>query len=231
MTALLQWAALVVCVGCTAWRLPAVVHGRNRSLFWAFFMVSLSVALSIGAIYIPVDGLLGGVNFANVILRLSLFAVFFLLAAKIAAAYKAPLARSLIRGPVGLAMLLACSAGILITYFLSDLHGSSPGLSGFTDQTSVAVYMWIGRAYLAYGAACLVPATGQAAFSRLRPLDRVAALLMCLGFAGVCLTFLLHLGWSRGSSAISVLSYGSILFVAAGLALVWLSYWRRPGKQ
>ncbi len=230
MTTILQWAALAVCLGCTAWRVPALLHGRNRSLFWAFFLVTICVALSIPAVYLPFDGLLGGVNFANVLLRLSLFAAFFLLAAKIAAAYGSPAARTLIRGPVGLGVLAACSGGILAAYFLSDLSGSSPGLSGFFDQTSVVAYMWIGRLYIAYAAACLVLPTGRAAFSRRPPLDRAAALLMCLGFTCVCITLVVQLSTWHQAAVMGTLSFGSVLFVAAGLALVWVSYRRNTAK-
>ncbi|PYI64308.1 hypothetical protein CVV68_22320 [Arthrobacter livingstonensis] len=231
MTAVLQWAALVMCLGCTLWRLPALFRGRNRGVFWAFFLISMCVALSIPAIYLPVDVLLGGVNFANVVLRLGLFTAVFLLAAKIAAAYNAPKARAFIRGPLGLAVLIACSAGILITYLLSDLSGSSPGLAGFGDQPSVIAYTVIGRLYAGFAAACLIAPTGQAAFSRLPALDRAAALSMCLGFAGICLALVAQATPWRLSSIMGLLSFGSILFVATGLALVWVSYLRGPQKQ
>lgn len=228
MSYALQWIALATCLGCLVWRLPALFKGRNNSLFWAFAMTTACVALSIEMIYLPVDALLGGVNLANVFLRLSLFAVFFLLASKITAAYKSPLARSLIRGPVGLAVLAISSAGIWISYFLSDLQGSSAGLAGFIDQPSVYAYMWIGKTYPAYVAACLVVPTWRAAFSRRPALDRGAALSMSIGFGLVCLSTLAPLLPWEGHSFTEIFSFSSILFVAAGLALVWLSFLRRP---
>lgn len=228
MTESLQWIALAACLGCLMWRLPALLKGRNKSLFWAFAMTAVCVALSIEVIYLPVDALLGGMNVANVFVRLSLFAVFFLLASKITAAYRSPLARSLIRGPVGIAVLAISSAGIWISYFLSDLQGSSAGLTDFTDVPSVHAYMWIGKAYPAYVAACLVVPTWRAAFSRRPVLDRGAALSMCIGFGLVCLAMLTpFLPW-EGHSLTEILSFSSIIFVAAGLALVWLSFLRRP---
>ncbi|NVM94131.1 hypothetical protein [Arthrobacter wenxiniae] len=231
MTLVLQWVALAVCVACTAWRLPTAIHGRNRSLFWAFLMVAVSVALSIPVIYLPVDGVLGGVNLANVVLRLSLFAVFFLLAAKVAAAYNAPAARAFIRGPVGLAVLIACSAGILVTYAMSDLRGSSPGLSGFTDEPAVVAYMWIGRLYPAYAAAALVPATARAALSRRPAIDRAAAFFMCLGFTCVCVTLVVQMSSNDDSTLMGALSFGAVLSVAAGLVLVWVSCFRGTMKE
>ncbi|MFQ4147240.1 hypothetical protein AAGW05_00850 [Arthrobacter sp. LAPM80] len=229
MTMVLQWVALAACAVCTAWRLPAMLKGRNRGLFWAFAMASVSVALSIPAIYLPVDGFLGGANLANVMLRLSLFAVFFLLAGKVAAAYKSPLAYHFVRGPVGLLVLVASSLGIWITYFLSELQGSSTGLAEFGDQPSVAVYMWIGRSYTAYAAAVLVLPTARAAVLSNRSfMDRAAAACLSAGFFLVCLTVPLQALSLPTGTATHAASFGSILFVAAGLSLVWLSFIRHP---
>jgi hypothetical protein len=230
MTAILQWAALVFCAACTLWRLPALVKGRNRRLFWVFALVSVSVALSIPSIYLPVDGLLGGINLANVVLRLCLFAAIFLVSAKIAAAYKSPLAAKLIQGPWGISVLVACSAGILTTYLLSDVRGSSTGLWEFASQPTVIVYAWFGRAYLAYAAACLVPPTARAALTARRTLNRVAALCMCGGFTLGCLPALLQLLPLDVSGVMGTISFGAILLVAIGLALVWVSFMRHPVK-
>ena len=76
MISILQWVVLGVCLLCTAWRLPALRSGHNRGLFWIFALASIAVALSIPSIYLPVDQLLGEHNLANVIVRLSLFAVY-----------------------------------------------------------------------------------------------------------------------------------------------------------
>lgn len=228
MTMILQWSALAACLVCTIWRLPAMVKGRNRSLFWIFAMTTLAVALSIGSIYMPVDALLGGINIANVFLRVSLFAAFFLLAAKIAAAYNSPLARKLISGPVGIAVLAACSLGIWTSFFFSTKGPSSAGLSELPDEPALAVYGWFGFAYMAYAAACVVIPTARAAFSRRPVLDRVAALLMCTGFSLVLATVPIQLVPTPNDALVAVVSFSAILLVAAGLALVWISFLRRP---
>lgn len=226
MTLTLQWVALIVCLGCTAWRIPSLAQRRNRGMFWTFAFISICVALSIHAIYMPLDELLGGRNLTNVFLRLSLFTVFYLLASKVAAAYNSPLARKLIKGPVGLAILIACSLGIWISYFLSDVHGSSTGMASLSDQPSIEAYKWFGQAYMVYAAAVVAIPTARAAFSNRPLLDRAAALLMCIGFAMVCATMPLQL---LESEAIETrVAFGSIIFVAAGLALVWVSFIRTP---
>lgn len=228
MITILQWTALAACLACTAWRFPSMLKGRNRGLFWVCAMASTSVALSIAAIYMPFDTLLGSQNLANVILRFSSFAVFYLLAAKVAAAYGSPRSINLIRGPLGLSVLAACAVGILITYFLSDLNGSSTGLTGFGSQPSVLAYAWLGKIYPAYASACLVVPTATAALSNRPIIDRAAAASLCVGFVLVVTTVPLRLlPWTDGF-VLKLVSFGSILFVATGFVIVWVSFFRRP---
>ncbi len=231
MTTILQWTALAACLVCTAWRLPAMLRGRNRSLFWIFAMASLAVGLSIHSIYMPVDTLLGGINVANVILRLSLFGAVFLLASKVAAAYSSPLARSMVRGPVGIAVLALCSLGIWICFFASTKGPTSVGLSDLPDEPALAVYGWIGLAYMAYAAACVVIPTARAAFSPRPVLDRAAALLMSIGFLLVLFTIPIQAAPNPNYKLLAADSFSAMLFISAGLALVWISFLRRPMKR
>ncbi|POH74571.1 hypothetical protein [Arthrobacter glacialis] len=227
MTVILQWTALAVCLACTIWRSPSLFGGRNRGLSWAFALATVSVALSLPAIYLPVDALLGGINLANVLLRLSIFGVFFLLTSRVAAAYNSPLARALIRGPLGVAVLAVCSLGICVAYFLADVDGSSTGLVAFTSQPEIAAYMWFGVAYTTYASACVVVATAKAAFSRRPAIDRTAAFSMLVGFALVCATVPLRLPLWKNWPAVDIMTFAAILFVAVGLVLVWISFGRR----
>lgn len=227
MTFTLQWATLAVLLGCTAWRLPSMLRGHNRSMFWIFAFMSLCVGLSIAPIYLWVDGLLGQRNLANVFLRLSLYAVFYLLGSKIAAAYNSPLARQLISGPAGMSVLVICSLGIWISYFSSDVAGSSVGMASLSHQSSIEVYKWFGLAYVAYVAAVVVIPTGRTAFSQRPYLDRIAALLMCIGFVLAAAMLPLNAVELRNSIETTT-AFAAILFVTAGLALVWLSFLRRP---
>lgn len=228
MITALQWIALAACLACTVWRFPSMLKGRNRGLFWVCAMASVSVALSTEAIYVPFDALLGGENLANVVLRLSSFAVFYFLAVKVAAAYGSPRSINLIRGPIGLSVLTACSLGILITYFLSDLSGSSTGLGGFGRQPSVLAYSWFGKIYPAYASACLLLPTAAAALSTRPLIDRAAASSLCVGFFLVVTTVPLRLLPLTSGFILKLASFGSILFIAAGFVIVWVSFFRRP---
>jgi len=231
MTTVLQLAALFACLACTAIRFPSMRKGRNRSLFWIFAMASLSVGLSIHAIYMPVDAALGGINLANVVLRLSLFAVFFLLASKVAAAYNSPLAWAMVRGPVGVAVLVVCSLGIWVSFFISTKGPSSTGLSALPSEPALTAYAGFGVAYMAYAAACVVVPTARATFARRLLLDRASALLLCMGFTLVLATVPIQLLPGTSNTLLQGVSFSAVLFVAAGLALVWLSYLRGTKRR
>ncbi|MDQ6752648.1 MAG: hypothetical protein M3017_04355, partial [Actinomycetota bacterium] len=77
MIAALQCLALGLCLASAIWRLPAALKGRNAGLFWVFVLLTLAVGLSLPTIYLPVDGVLGGRNFANLLLRFALYAIFY----------------------------------------------------------------------------------------------------------------------------------------------------------
>lgn len=228
MTSILQWSALIVCLACSLWRVPSLLKGRNRGLSWAFILATVSVALSLPAIYLPVDALLGGINLANLVLRLSLLGVFFLLTSRVAAAYNSPLARTLISGPLGVAVLAISALGLCVNYVLADLDGSSTGLVAFTNQSAVTAYSWFGAAYTTYAAACVVVATAKATFSRRPVVDRAAAFFLLAGFSLVCATVPLRIPRWANWQAVDIMNFTAILLVALGLVLVWLSFIRRP---
>lgn len=228
MSTILQWLALAACLGGTVWRLPAAVKGHNRTLFAAFALATLSVVLSIPAIYLPIDAFLGGDNFANVVLRLSLFGVFFLLALRVAAGYKSPRSLRLIRGPVGLAALCVSAVGLLTCFYFGDFEASSTGLRGITPSPALSLYAGFAQFYLAYVSACLLPATFSAAISTRPALQRIAAGSMSLGFALVCVTIPFQLLLRNNVALMAVASFAAVLFVAIGLMLVWVAFLLRP---
>lgn len=224
MSTVLQWLALATCLAGTLWRLPSMIRGRNGGLFAAFALASVSVALSIPVIYVPVDNFLGASNVANVVLRLCLFGVFFLLASRVAAAYDSRRSLKLLRGPVGIFALSFSVLGLLVSFSLGQYRGSSTGLHGFAPSLSLSFYAGFAQFYLAYVAACLIPATIGSAFSARSTLQKSAGLSMGIGFALVCCTVPIQLFLRGGDGIRSALSFASILFVALGLMLVWVAF-------
>ncbi len=222
---LIQWLVLASCIVFALLRLPDAIRGRGRSVFAAMVLLVVAVGLSLPQIYLPVDGLLGGVNIANLVIRFSLFAIFVLLGIRIAGAFRSPRTRWLIVGPLGLTVLGAVGLVTIVLFALSDLPESSTGLFAYGDQDTVRLYAEVGRLYPGYVAACLVlpawkglldPAGGLA--------YRSASALLAVGFSAVvvfavlCLLAGAHLGaWEI------ILPFGSILLVVSGLTVIWAS--------
>ena len=89
MIAILQWTTLAVCCVVTLIRVPSVLRGENRSLFWIFALMTLAILLSIDAPYLAVDQVLGGMNFANLVLRFVIFGGIFFLGIRLARGFSA----------------------------------------------------------------------------------------------------------------------------------------------
>ncbi len=229
MIVVLQWVALGLCLICAGWRIPATLRGRNTGLFWAFALVAVAVGLSLPEIYLVVDAGLGGRNIANLAIRFALYAIFYILAVKFAAAYRSAGSARLIRGPFGMSVLALISVATLVLFLLSDLPITSVGLQSYSNQPSVQAYGLVGRLYPAYTAACLIRPTALAAMSAWaagRKTAATAAGLISTAFVMVLLLTALQLAAAEitlVSQLIALLSYTAIVCMALGLSLTWIS--------
>jgi hypothetical protein len=221
---ILQWSALILCAMAAAIRIPGLARGQGRTIFAALVLMTAAVALSLSPIYLVVDGFLGGVNVANLMLRLLLFAVFLLLGVRMAAAFGSVFARRLIVGPFGLAVLALCVIAALYFFVASELPMSSRGLSAFDDQDTVRQYMTAGRLYSGYVSACLLPAALACVLDRrARLLHRVSGAFLASGFFLVVLFVVLQLFSVPLYQWDVILPFAAILLTALGLCLIWLS--------
>lgn len=222
--ALIQWLALALCVIFALMRLPDALRGKGRIIFAVLVLLSLSVALSLTPIYLFVDGLLGGVNVANLVIRLSLFAIMLLLGIRCAAAFGSGSARRFLIGPVGMGALMLTVLATVILFVVSDLPESSTGLKAYDDQATVRWYADVGRFYPAYVSLCLVaPAVACARDRSTRSLHRVAAALMAVGFMMlIAMTVLKLLPIDIGAADV-ILPFGAIVLVTTGLTMFWHS--------
>ncbi|MDN3481370.1 hypothetical protein QMA10_05465 [Arthrobacter sp. APC 3897] len=228
---ILQWIAFIVSVFFALLRLPGAVRGQNRGMFFALILLAASMGLSIPAIYLPVDSILGGVNVANLFIRYCLFAVLLILGVKTAAAFGAPRTHRMIAGPAGLAVLGTASAAVAVLFILSDLPESSTALAAYWDQDTVTAYGDISRLYQVYVVSCLIPPLFLCtADSARRPDIRLSAGLLALGLSVVFVHSLLILSvwnlqlvfWDR------ILPNFAVIVISMGLALIWNS--RRVAK-
>ncbi|MBG6225136.1 hypothetical protein IWX63_001701 [Arthrobacter sp. CAN_A2] len=226
----IQWVALGLCAAGAAVRIPGLRDRRGGTIFLALVLLTLAVGLSIDPIYLAVDAALGGVNIANLLLRLALYAVFVLLGIRMAAAFGSTLARRLIIGPFGLAIVGLSVAATLYFFVSSELEGSSTALLAFADQDTVQQYAAVGRLYPGWVAACLVIPAAAAAFDRQgRIIHRVACALLACGFALVVVFVLLRLTTLDLMYWDIVLPFSAILLTVLGLCLIWVS--RAVGRK
>lgn len=225
MTALtIQWIAFGLCAVAAAVRVPGVRRGQGRTIFIALVLLTLAVGLSIEPIYAAVDGLLGGVNVANLVLRFALYAVFLLLGVRMAAAFGSPLARRLVAGPFGLSVLALTVVATVYLFLASELPGTSTGLRAFEDQDTVQQYAAVGRLYPGYVAACLViPAVASVFDRHARTIHRVACAFVALGFILVVVFVLLRLTTIDLMNWDIILPFTAIVLTVVGLCLIWLS--------
>ncbi|MHA7154517.1 hypothetical protein [Arthrobacter sp. TMN-50] len=218
----IQWTVLASCIGFALLRLPDAVRGRGRGVFVALVLLVVAVGLSLPQIYLPVDGFLGGINIANLIIRLSLFAIVVLLGIRIAAAFRSRRTRSLIVGPVGVAVLGLFVLGTVALFVVSDLPESSTGLQAYYGQGTVQYYAEAGRLYPGYVAACLIlPAVKGVADPTGRLAHRGASALLAIGFLAVTYFAVARLAVGDLGIWEVILPFGAILLVTTGLTIIW----------
>ncbi|WP_052274028.1 hypothetical protein [Arthrobacter sp. L77] len=221
----IQWAALGLCSAGAAVRIPGLREGRGRTMFVALVLLTIAVGLSIEPIYLAVDAALGGVNIANLLLRLALYAVFLLFGIRMAAAFGSTRARRLIVGPFGLSIVALTVAATLYFFVASELAGSSTGLHAFGEQDTVQQYAAVGRLYPGYVAACLVIPAALSAFDRhARIVHRFACALVACGNALVVVFVLLRLTTVDLMYWDILLPFSAILLTVLGLCLIWVSH-------
>jgi len=239
MIAILQWTTLAVCCVVTLIRVPSVLRGENRSLFWIFALMTLAILLSIDAPYLAVDQVLGGMNFANLVLRFVIFGGIFFLGIRLARGFSACDALQLITGPVGITVAAAASIAVVAVFLMMDTAGSSAGLVAVfakdgRNAALVEYYGAAGRLYPAFITAALFPAMVRTLRSGLPALVRSSAALLALGTVAICLSVLSPVIPSSLGFMKFVFNYSAVLCLVLGLSLIWVAKTlakRAPKKQ
>ncbi|MCW1249629.1 hypothetical protein ODZ83_05415 [Acaricomes phytoseiuli] len=183
------------------------------------------VALGIQPIYTAVDSWLGGVSVANLLLRFISFALFLLLGKILARVYTDSLvAEWLIAGRPG---LWACglASGLTLGAFLLGAFDNSSGQ--LAQNAASVVYTLTWRFYLSYVSAVLLSVLIPVVFDITRSDSfRWSAILQSLGYLMVFLipfATLAKIGQLWDSDHfVRVLTYGSVIFVAAGFMIGWI---------
>ena len=228
MSEVLPWITLIVCAGAALARLPSAVRGVNPTLFFIFLLATAAGILSIEQFYVAIDGALGGINIAHVVLRLIVFATIYLIAVRVTKGFGAPDAHRMIAGRPGLAMLGIFSAALVTVFLLMEPAASSvrfrdAGAVSARNEALLPYYWAAARGYLAYVSLALLPALLRSVKESLPPLVRTGAALMAAGavatVAGLCLEFVPP----QLLDVAPAVNNGAVVFYTSGLVLVWLA--------
>ncbi|MFP3460748.1 hypothetical protein R5O87_07875 [Arthrobacter globiformis] len=238
MSEVLPWITLVVCAGAALARIPSTLRGVNPALFYIFLLATAAAVLSIGQFYVAIDGALGGINIAHVLLRLVVFATIYLIAVRVTKGFGAPDAHRMIAGRPGLAVLAVFSAALVAVFLLMDPSTTSAGfrdVAGATSRNEVLMpYYWaVARGYLAYVSLALLPALLRCVRDRLPTLVRTGAALMAAGAVATVAGFCLELAPRQLLAASPAVNNAAVVFFVAGLVMVWLARVKaaRPGSN
>ena len=228
MIEILQWSTLAVCCAAALARIPSAVRGENRSLFYIFVLATLAILLSIDGPYLAIDGLLGGGNAANLILRFLIYGTVLLVGYRIARGFGAPGSIRLIVGPVGLGALAVVAVATVLLFLLADTSGSVTGLATLPSRSPlnaqlIELYAAAGRLYPAYVAACLLPATFAAVSSGLPRAIRCGAGLLSAAFAALALGTFYPLLPAELGPLEAFINYVAALTLMLGLLTIWIA--------
>lgn len=229
MMAVLEWGTLVVCCTVLLLRIPDAVHGRNRTVFGILFLTVLCSVLAVSGPYEAIDGLLGGWNLTNLILRFLVFATILLVGLRVTRGLAATTGYRLIAGSVGRWVLGISFVAVSVLFLLMDTRGSSAGMEALSNSGGgrnavlAPFYAVAGRIYPAFVSLILMAPLLAAARSQLPRLVRAAASVTLLGALAVVLSVPASFAppdWALGQH---VVNYSAVLAYVLGLALFWFS--------
>jgi hypothetical protein len=228
MIEILQWSTLIACAAAAAWRVPSFLRKSNRSLFYIFLCMSLAILLSIKGPYVAIDGLLGGMNVANLFLRFLIFGTIYFMGVRIAQGFGDTRGLKLIRGRTGFVVLVLVSVALLVLFAQMDAQGSSAGMAAVSvkDERNamlVEYYGSAGRVYPAFVSLAIVPGLLRAVRGSLPGLLRISAMLLAIGGVSVAASVLFPLIPRSLEHVEFIINYTAILCFVLGFALIWLA--------
>jgi hypothetical protein len=233
---MLQWTTLIVSGAATLSRIPNLVRRKNGSMFYILGLMTLATLLSIKGPYLAFDGLLGGTNIANLLLRFIILGAIYFLGIRIAAGFGDERGLRLVRGRAGMLAFGLVSIALLVSFILMDTAGSSVGMGTVDDRNEwnaviLEYYAAAGRAYPAYVCLVLLPGTVRAFRSSLPAVLRASALLLAVGSAAIAISVLFPLIPPAVGYLKFVINYTAILCFVVGLVLIWVASGRAGRRQ
>ncbi len=226
--AVLEWGTLIICGIALLVRVPDAVRGRNRVVFGILFLATVCSLLSIPGPYAAIDQALGNWNLTNLVLRLIVFAMVFLVGLRLASGLGAARARRLLTGVSGRWGLAVAGLVVTVTFLLMDTKGSSAGLEVLSDDGGrnamlAPFYAAAGRSYPAFVSVALLPSLLAAARARLPRLVRAGAALTLVGAAAAIVSVPASFVPNAWDPFRLLVNYLAVLGYVTGLLVFWIS--------
>lgn len=224
---MLQWSTFAVCVIAALARIPSARRGENRPVFYVLLLLIAAILLSIDGPYEAIDGVLGGFNVANVVLRFVVFAAVFFLGLQIAKGFSAEDGRRFLTGPVGISVAALSSTVVIGLFLMMDTTGSSAGLVDVAAKSGrnrvlVEYYGAAGRLYPAFVLLALLPAMVRTIRGRQPLIIRGSALSLAVGSVAIALSLAFPLIPPGFGCWRFVINYTGVLCLVLGLVLIWV---------
>lgn len=219
----LAWTTFAVALALALVRVPAALRGENRLMLGLFALFACAILLSIGGPYVAIDGLLGGINLTNLLLRFIVYGVCLLLAVRISRAFAARGAEDALLGPWGLAALAAVAAGTVLSFLLMDRAPSSVGLTALDQDPWFDTYAALGRLYPTFTGVVLLPSLFRSASGGVRGALRAAAALLATAYILLACTNTFIIMPPTWGAVMQAMNYGTLLLLFSGLAVIWLA--------
>ncbi|MCX6499278.1 MAG: hypothetical protein NTU93_10830 [Arthrobacter sp.] len=224
----LEWGTLIVCGIALLVRVPDALRGRNRVIFGILFLATVCSLLSIPGPYAAIDGALGSWNLTNLILRLIVFAMVFLVGLRLAAGLGAARARRLLIGRAGRWGLAFACLAVTVTFLLMDTRGSSAGLEALSNDGGrnaalAPFYAAAGRSYPAFVSITLLPALLATVRAHLPRLVRTGAAATLAGATAAIASVPASFAPDSWDPARLLVNYLAVLGYVLGVLVFWIS--------
>jgi glucan phosphoethanolaminetransferase (alkaline phosphatase superfamily) len=197
---------------------------RESKIIFAYasLLFAITVALDINTVYDTVDAALGGQNYANLIMRACVYALFFILGVVTARAFNSMLALWLIKGHPGQIAFAIATSATIISHMLGAYSTSNP-----YGTPAGCVYSLIWQLYIAYIGICLLtallPAATTPGGSSLR---RYSAAITSMGYLLIIVYPFIRIarelfGYQEWFT--DAIKMGTVTFIVIGSTIPWIA--------
>ena len=207
-------------------RAPGALRDPDRVRLWlAHLVMALVLWLSVSAVYLSVDALLGGRNITNLVSHFGFYLMFWLGGAEVALGLGRDDLYKIIHGTIGAMILGGGLVAMTATFIAAAPEYSAMGLDPFRGDPLIIFYKALSYLYPGFVAAVLIKSLLLAA-TESPGLLGTSKRLMAVGFILVPLVPMAHLGELVDPGyavVVDLILYPAILFVLAGVTLAFIA--------